>query len=497
MQEAAGDLVLRIGINTGVVVTGDERTTLVTGDAVNTAKRLEQARPRRRDPRRSGDRAARRGTRWSSSRWRRSTRRERAPPVEAWRVLGADAPAPRRSRAARTRRSSAGGASSPCSATSSPRHGEPACRLVTVVGAAGVRQDAARVRARRRGRRQTRPSSPGAASRTATGSRSGRSRSFCVRSAASRAVADAVREEPDAALIVERLGALDARHRTRRKSSSGRCDGCSRRSRATSRSSSCSRTSTGPSRRSSTSSSTSAAGAATRRFSSSASRGPSCSRSGRGGKARSCGSNRSRPTKPTELLARTRRRPALSRRSCGSAWPRRRRAIRSTPSSSSRCSRNRTGTLELSELPPTIQALLSARLDRLEPAERDVLERAAVIGKDFWPGAVAALGDGDQPLGATLLELVRRELVEPATSTRSRRGRLQLPPRAHPGTPRTPASPATPCRASRALRRLARVGSFGEEYDEIPRLPPRAGAPLPGGARPPRRPHPVAWRAGW
>ncbi len=43
MQEAAGDLVLRIGINTGVVVTGDERTTLVTGDAVNTAKRLEQA----------------------------------------------------------------------------------------------------------------------------------------------------------------------------------------------------------------------------------------------------------------------------------------------------------------------------------------------------------------------------------------------------------------------------------------------------------------------
>ena len=43
MQKAAGELVLRIGINTGVVVTGDEMTTLVTGDAVNTAKRLEQA----------------------------------------------------------------------------------------------------------------------------------------------------------------------------------------------------------------------------------------------------------------------------------------------------------------------------------------------------------------------------------------------------------------------------------------------------------------------
>ena len=37
------ELRIRIGINTGEVVTGDETATLVTGDAVNTAKRLEQA----------------------------------------------------------------------------------------------------------------------------------------------------------------------------------------------------------------------------------------------------------------------------------------------------------------------------------------------------------------------------------------------------------------------------------------------------------------------
>jgi class 3 adenylate cyclase len=37
------ELRIRIGINTGEVVTGDETTTLVTGDAVNTAKGLEQA----------------------------------------------------------------------------------------------------------------------------------------------------------------------------------------------------------------------------------------------------------------------------------------------------------------------------------------------------------------------------------------------------------------------------------------------------------------------
>ena len=37
------ELQIRIGINTGEVVTGDQTATLVTGDAVNTAKRLEQA----------------------------------------------------------------------------------------------------------------------------------------------------------------------------------------------------------------------------------------------------------------------------------------------------------------------------------------------------------------------------------------------------------------------------------------------------------------------
>jgi len=72
---------------------------------------------------------------------------------------------------------------------------------------------------------------------------------------------------------------------------------------------------------------------------------------------------------------------------------------------------------ELVSLPPTIQALLAARLDRLDSDEREVLQRAAVVGKEFWPGAVAALDGGDEGLGATLLGLVRRELVEPAVSS--------------------------------------------------------------------------------
>ena len=43
------------------------------------------------------------------------------------------------------------------------------------------------------------------------------------------------------------------------------------------------------------------------------------------------------------------------------------------------------------DLPPTIAALLAARLDRLGPGERAVLERAAVVGRTFHRDAVATL----------------------------------------------------------------------------------------------------------
>jgi DNA-binding SARP family transcriptional activator len=46
---------------------------------------------------------------------------------------------------------------------------------------------------------------------------------------------------------------------------------------------------------------------------------------------------------------------------------------------------------EAIELPPTIQAVLAARLDRLGPAERAVLDRAAVAGREFSRAAIAAL----------------------------------------------------------------------------------------------------------
>ncbi len=64
-------------------------------------------------------------------------------------------------------------------------------------------------------------------------------------------------------------------------------------------------------------------------------------------------------------------------------------------------------------VPPTIQALLAARIDRLEPEERAVLVRAAVEGKTFHRGAVAELlPERARPmLGARLISLVRKELI--------------------------------------------------------------------------------------
>jgi class 3 adenylate cyclase len=70
-------------------------------------------------------------------------------------------------------------------------------------------------------------------------------------------------------------------------------------------------------------------------------------------------------------------------------------------------------------VPPTISALLSARLDRLSDPERAVLEAAAVAGKTFHRGALAALlPETARPdLAVHLRSLVRKELVSPERST--------------------------------------------------------------------------------
>jgi class 3 adenylate cyclase len=65
------------------------------------------------------------------------------------------------------------------------------------------------------------------------------------------------------------------------------------------------------------------------------------------------------------------------------------------------------------EVPATLRALLTARLDQLEPHERSVLERGAVEGEVFHRGAVQALAPDDTEVLPRLSALVRHELIRP------------------------------------------------------------------------------------
>jgi DNA-binding SARP family transcriptional activator len=71
-------------------------------------------------------------------------------------------------------------------------------------------------------------------------------------------------------------------------------------------------------------------------------------------------------------------------------------------------------------LPPTIQALLGARLQRLGPGASSVLARAAIIGKDFSVRAVRELlpSEARGPLDRNLQTLVAKRLVQHDPSDR-------------------------------------------------------------------------------
>jgi predicted ATPase len=73
-------------------------------------------------------------------------------------------------------------------------------------------------------------------------------------------------------------------------------------------------------------------------------------------------------------------------------------------------------------VPSNLQALISARLDQLPTAQKQVGQHAAVVGRVFWPGAVAhirANGRADgTALRSDLDELERRDFIhsQPASS---------------------------------------------------------------------------------
>src|SRR5262249_47337690 len=64
-------------------------------------------------------------------------------------------------------------------------------------------------------------------------------------------------------------------------------------------------------------------------------------------------------------------------------------------------------------VPPTLTALLQARLDELQPPERSVLERAAVEGEVFHRAAVQTMSPQEDRVTPHLASLVRKGLVRP------------------------------------------------------------------------------------
>jgi class 3 adenylate cyclase len=69
---------------------------------------------------------------------------------------------------------------------------------------------------------------------------------------------------------------------------------------------------------------------------------------------------------------------------------------------------------ELAELPlpETVQGMIAARLDALPPEQKELMQVAAVVGKVFWPAAIAAIGDrSPHGLEEPLHALERKEFI--------------------------------------------------------------------------------------
>lgn len=70
------------------------------------------------------------------------------------------------------------------------------------------------------------------------------------------------------------------------------------------------------------------------------------------------------------------------------------------------------------ELPGSVQALIAARLDTLTPERKGLLQDASALGKVFWSGALAAMGERDlADAEQALHELSRKELVRPSRTS--------------------------------------------------------------------------------
>ena len=105
-------------------------------------------------------------------------------------------------------------------------------------------------------------------------------------------------------------------------------------------------------------------------------------------------------------------------------------------------------------LPDSVQGLISARLDLLTRAEKELLQDAAVVGKVFWPGALTANRDAVCALDDAIRGLERKEFVR-----RDRRSSVEESFNTRSGTSWCGTSHAarSPCDARREARASGRV----------------------------------------
>jgi predicted ATPase/class 3 adenylate cyclase len=73
------------------------------------------------------------------------------------------------------------------------------------------------------------------------------------------------------------------------------------------------------------------------------------------------------------------------------------------------------GSIQAAELPDTVQAVLAARLDSLEPFERQLVQQASVLGRTFPEAALASLAGAERrELELALRSLQEKDILTPA-----------------------------------------------------------------------------------
>jgi class 3 adenylate cyclase/predicted ATPase len=77
------------------------------------------------------------------------------------------------------------------------------------------------------------------------------------------------------------------------------------------------------------------------------------------------------------------------------------------------------GNVPVAELPDTVQGVLAARLDSLDPFERRLVQQASVVGRVFWEGSLAPLARSEgRDLETALLSLQEKDILAPAEEGR-------------------------------------------------------------------------------